>query len=210
MSDPTLILYAHPLSGHSHRARLMLSLLGTPHEIRLVDLRAGAQKAPDFVALNPFGTVPVLVHGDTVVSDSAAILVYLALTFDAGRTWLPAAPAHAADVQRWLSVAQGPLYRGPHLARLEALFGFGIDGAAARRAADDLLTVLDAHLDGRAWLCGEGPTIADVANYGYVAMAPQGGVDLEPYPHVKSWLARIEGLDRFTPVAGPSTGAEAN
>lgn len=71
-------LYHHPLSGHAHQARLFLSLLGVPHEAVEVDLKAGAHKRPEFLALNPFGQIPVLDDEGAVVSDSNAILVYLA------------------------------------------------------------------------------------------------------------------------------------
>jgi glutathione S-transferase len=90
-------LYHFPLSGHAHRARLFLSLIGATAEIEDVDLGAGAHKQPDFLALNRFGQVPVLVDGDAVIADSNAILVYLAKTF--GRSdWLPEGPATAAEV----------------------------------------------------------------------------------------------------------------
>ncbi len=71
-------LYYHPLSGHAHRAHLFLSLIGVAHELVPVDLAAGAHKAPDFLKLNRFGQVPVLDDDGTIVSDSNAILVYLA------------------------------------------------------------------------------------------------------------------------------------
>ena len=71
-------LYHHPLSGHSHRARLFLSLLGLPHELVEVDLKSGAHKKTEFLKLNPFGQVPVLEDNDVVIADSNAILVYLA------------------------------------------------------------------------------------------------------------------------------------
>ena len=71
-------LYHFPLSGHAHRAHLFVSLLGLPHELIEVDLASGAHKKPEFLALNPFGQVPVLDDDGTVISDSNAILVYLA------------------------------------------------------------------------------------------------------------------------------------
>ena len=76
-----------PLSGHAHRAVLFASLLGLKPELVEVDLAAGAHKQPEFLALNPFGQVPVLEDDGVVVADSNAILVYLAKK--AGRTdWL--------------------------------------------------------------------------------------------------------------------------
>lgn len=109
---PSPKLYWHALSGHSHRAQLFASLIGVEVELVEVDLAKRAQKAPDFLELNPFGQVPVLVDGDTVVPDSNAILVYLAKKH--GKTdWLPEDAKGAAAVQRWLSVAAGQIASGP-------------------------------------------------------------------------------------------------
>jgi len=105
-------LYNFPKSGHAHRIELMLSLLNLPTELVFVDLAKGEHKQPAFLALNPFGQVPVIDDNGTVIADSNAILVYLAKKYDNG-TWLPEEPEAAARVQRWLSVAAGPLAFGP-------------------------------------------------------------------------------------------------
>lgn len=91
MSNP-IKLYNFPKSGHAHRIELMLSLLNLPTELVFVDLAKGAHKQPDFLALNPFGQVPVIDDNGTVIADSNAILVYLAKKYDNG-TWLPEEPA---------------------------------------------------------------------------------------------------------------------
>src|SRR5262245_23259369 len=95
-------LYAHPLSGHSHRVTLFLSLLNLPFEGINLDLAARAQKAPAFLAKNPFGQVPVLEDGEVTLFDSNAILVYLASRYDNSNRWLPRDPLGAARVQQWL------------------------------------------------------------------------------------------------------------
>src|SRR4051794_26459122 len=82
-------LYQHPVSGHAHRVELFLSLLGLPFEKINVDLFKGEQKAPAFVAKNPFGQVPVIEDGDVTLADSNAILVYLARRYDTSGRWLP-------------------------------------------------------------------------------------------------------------------------
>lgn len=192
----TIRLHHFPLSGHAHRARLMLSLLGLPHEVVDVDLRAGAQKAPGFLALNAFGQVPVLEDGDAVVADSTAILVYLAARYDETGRWLPREPLAMAQVQRWLAVAAGPLAQGPAAARVEAVFGRPRDPKRLQAAAA-LFAVIEQHLEGRDWLVGDGPTIADVALYTYTSHAPEGGVSLAPYPRLRAWLARTEALPGF-------------
>ncbi|MCP1972731.1 glutathione S-transferase family protein [Bradyrhizobium elkanii] len=201
-------LYHFALSGHAHRARLFLSLLGIPHELVDVDLKSAAQKRPEFLALNPFGQVPVLDDDGTIISDSNAILVYLATKLD--RTdWLPQDAKGAAAVQRWLSVAAGDLAFGPAAARLITVFGakHNPDDVIAR--AHVLLKRLEAHLAGRDWLVGAAPTIADVALYSYLSSAPEGNVDLSAYARVTAWLRRIETLPGFVAFARTPVGLAA-
>jgi glutathione S-transferase len=204
----TLKLYHHPMSGHSHRVHLALSLLGLPYELITVDLMKAAQKQPEFLALNPFGQVPVLDDNGTVIADSNAILVYLARRYG-GHSWLPADPAGEAAVQRWLSVAAGQIAFGPAAARLITVFGgkHNADEVIARSHA--LLKVMDAQLHRTPFLVGGLPTIADVAGYTYIAHAPEGNVALTDYPHVRAWLARIEALPGFVPMQKTRAGLAA-
>ena len=192
-----LRLYSYVLSGHGHRVELFLSLLGLPFVRIEVDLRAGEQRLPAFRALNPFGQVPVLVAGPDVICDSNAILVYLARRYDPGGSWFPVEPLAMAEVQRWLSVAAGPLVQGPAVARRNAVFATGLDSSAAIAASHRLLSVVEEVLGQRAFLAGDAPTLADIANATYIAHAPEGGVSLEAYPQVRAWLARIEALPGF-------------
>lgn len=198
MSNP-IKLYNFPKSGHAHRIELMLSLLNLPTELVFVDLAKGAHKQPDFLALNPFGQVPVIDDNGTVIADSNAILVYLAKKYDNG-AWLPEEPAAAARVQRWLSVAAGPLAFGPAAARLVTVFGASFNADEVISRAHTLLKVIDAELAKTPFLAGSTPTIADIANYSYIAHAPEGNVSLEPYANVRNWLARIEALPHFVPM----------
>ena len=201
-------IHHHPLSGHSHRVVLFASLLGVPHELAEVDLMAGAHKKPEFLALNPFGQVPVLEDGGVVVSDSNAILVYLARK--AGRDdWLPTDAASAAAVQRWLSVAAGDLAYGPAAARLITVFGANYNADEVITRAHALLARLESHLAGRDWLAADRPTIADVALYSYLARAPEGNVDLSGYPAVGRFLRRIEALPGFVPFVQTPVGLAA-
>jgi glutathione S-transferase len=194
-------LYRHVLSGHAHRVELFLSLLGLPHELIDVDMVRGAHKAPDFIARNnPFGQVPVIEDGDVTLADSNAILVYLATRYDPDGRWLPRDAAGAARVQQWLSVAAGQLAYGPSLARFITLFGARLDLDRAQAISRHLFDVLDKELAARPYLAGDAPTIADVALYTYTAHAPEGGVPLDPYGHVRAWLRRIEALPGFVPM----------
>jgi glutathione S-transferase len=201
-------LYYHPLSGHAHRARLFLSLIGAPHELVEVDLMAGAHKIPAFLRLNRFGQVPVLDDGGTVIGDSNAILVYAAKKF--GKTdWLPEAPQAAAAVQRWLSVAAGQIAFGPAAARLITLFGAKFNAEDVIGRAHAVLKVIDKELANRKWIAADNPTIADVALYSYIARAPEGNVDLSAYRNVNAWLGRIEALPGFVAFQESPVGLAA-
>ena len=202
----TLKLYHHPLSGHSHRVHLALSLLGLPYDRIAVDLKKAAHKRPEFLALNPFGQVPVLDDGGTIVFDSNAILVYLATTYDADRRWLPLDTKQQAAVQAWLSVAAGLIAFGPAAARLITVFGAKYNPEDVIGRAHQLLKVMESQLATRVWLAGANATIADIAAYSYVSAAPEGNVDLSGYPHVRAWLARIEALPGFVPFQRTAVG----
>ena len=202
-------LHRHPLSGHSHRAQLALSLLGLGHELVDVDLMKGEHKAPGFIELSPFGQVPVLNDNGTIVFDSNAILVYLATKYDADRRWLPRDPKGQADVQAWLSVAAGQIAFGPAAARLITVFGAKINPEDVIGRAHALLKVVEGQLATRAFLVGNTATLADIAGYSYISAAPEGNVDLSAYAHVRSWLARVEALPGFVAFRKTAVGLAA-
>lgn len=198
-------LYDFPLSGHAHRVRLMLSLLGLEHELIHVDLANGEQRKDDFLALNPFGVVPVLVDGDVVLRESTAILVYLASRY--APDWLPTEPAQLAQVQAWLATANKDVVTGPGAARLVTVFGANFDQPALIEKSHALLAIIDKHLADRDWLAVERVSVADIAAYSYIAHAPEGHVSLDAYANVRRWLAAIEALPGF--VGMPKTDVAA-
>jgi glutathione S-transferase len=189
-------LYNFPRSGHAHRVQLMLSLLQLPTELILVDLPKGAHKQPDYLAINPFGQVPAIDDQGVVLADSNAILVYLAHKYGNGR-WLPTDPVGAARVQRWLSVAAGPIAYSVARARLITVFGASYNAEEVIANAHAVLKVIDQELAATQYLVGNEPTIADVAAYSYIAHAPEGNVSLDDYANIRAWLARIEALPGF-------------
>jgi glutathione S-transferase len=176
-----------------------------------LNMAAGDNRTPAHLALNPFGEVPVIEDGDVVLSDSNAILVYLARKYG-DPSWLPQDPLGAAAVQRWLSLAAGKIAYGPCAARLVTLFGAPHHLETAQKIASGLFRVLDAELSDKRFAAGETPTIADIAAHSYIAHAPEGGVSLEPYPHIRAWLKRVEALPRFLPMPASKAGllAEAS
>lgn len=190
-------LYRNPKSGHCHRVELMLSLLDLPYETIDLDMANGAHKAPEYLKISPFGLVPAIDDGGYTLADSNAILVYLVQTYGQGTDWMPTDPKQAAEVQRWLTIAADDIRFGPAAARLVKVFGAPLDHAGAVSKAHNLFKIMEAHLADRTWLATQTPTVADVAGYSYIAHAPEGGVDLAPYPNLRAWLDRVEALPKF-------------
>lgn len=194
-----IMLYVFKPSGNSQKVRLALGLLGLEHEE--VVLSGGAHKQPPFTDLNPLGQVPVLVDEATVVRDSQAILVYLAAAYAPG-DWDGRDPAERGHIAQWLSLASHEIAVGPNRLRLAALFGATVDRPAADSATGRVLGLVEAHLDSRDWLEGGRLTIADLACAPYLALAHQGGVDLEPFSRVRAWTERIAALPGFPAMEG--------
>ncbi|MEM9279328.1 MAG: glutathione S-transferase family protein [Pseudomonadota bacterium] len=199
-------LYFNPLSGHAHRPWAMLKLLGIEFEEIFVDFFKGEHKAPEYLKLNPLGQVPVLIDGDSVIRDSTAALVYLALKYDPERQWLPADPLAAANVQKWLATSTRDIWEGPGMARMIKIFNASQDHEAVVAKTDKLFNALfEPHLGEHDWLVGDRPTIADVSNYGYIAAVTEGEVDLSAYHNTSRWIERLEAYPGFTkmPAAAP-------
>ncbi|MDJ0733527.1 MAG: glutathione S-transferase [Nostocaceae cyanobacterium] len=197
-----ITLYGHEMSGNSYKVRLLLELLNLEYEWVKVDLMQGEHKSPEYLALNPFGQVPLLVDGDIKLADAQAILVYLARQYG-GDTWLPLDPLSLAQVMRWLSTTAGEVRQGPENARLYHLFGASsINIERAYQKSEHILTQFNQHLSTRTWLEFEHPTIADIAVFPYVALAGDGKIDLNPYPNVITWINRVKQLPSYIPMTG--------
>jgi glutathione S-transferase len=195
-------LYGHELSGNSYKVRLLLELLGLDYEWVKVDLLKGEQKAPNYLVLNPFGQVPALIDGALKLADAQAMLVYLARQYG-GEQWLPLDAVSLAQVVRWLSTTAGEIRQGPEFARRYYLFNatyVNIDHA--QQKSEFILSQLDQHLSTGNWLECDRPTIADIAVYPYVALAPDGKIDLTPYPNVLAWIKRIKRIPGYRPMVG--------
>ncbi len=198
-------LYDWPLSGNAYKIRLFLSLLGIEHEKVPIDLRSGESRKPEFLIKNPRGQIPVLEDNGTVVWDSQAILVYLARRYG-GETWLPLDPVPMAQVAQWLAVSENELLFGLARARAVKRFGRDFDLKACQDYGKSGLNVLDAHLKSEDWLVGAQPTIADIACYPYVALAPEGEVPLGDWPNVIGWIRRVQGLPGYVGMEGITEG----
>ena len=178
-------------SGNCYKVRLLLALLGREYERVPVDIFAGDTLSDEFAALNAVRETPVLeLESGAAIAQSGAILWYLA----EGTPYLPADALDRALVLQWLSFEQERVMGGIGGPRFRRLTGRPqIEGRLEIGAG--ALELLDAHLAQREWLVGDGPTIADVAVYGYAHVAHEAG--LAPGTHVHAWFERIRALPGF-------------
>jgi len=202
-------LYDYHLSADAYKVRLLLGFLGLTWETREVEFYPRREHRSDwFLRINPRGELPVLADAGTIVDDSGEILLHLARTYDAARTWYPADATAVGEISMWLSFADA-LTQTASAARLhDGFFYHHIDVAACRAGGHDLLRVLDEHLwfgdeAGRSWICaGDAPTIADIACFPDVMLAEEGGISLRHYPAIRRWTDRIKRLPGFVLMPG--------
>ncbi|TGQ05738.1 glutathione S-transferase family protein [Mesorhizobium sp. M2E.F.Ca.ET.219.01.1.1] len=199
-------LYDYVLSPSCYKVRLMAALTGVALDIRPVDFHPGAEhRGPELLALNPAGSIPILEDGDLVLTESSAMLVYLAAT--AAPQWLGNdAAGQAASVQQWLSFSHR-LTASLGAARLHEMLLRPGDIDALRRQGTAALRELEAGLveqriRGQRFLASDRPTVADIACFPYVALAPDGGVSLDPYPAIRLWSRAIRAIDGFIEMPG--------
>jgi glutathione S-transferase len=199
-------LYDYILSPSCYKVRLMAALTGVELELRPVDFHPGAEhRGPELLALNPAGSIPILEDGDLLLTESSAILVYLAA--QAAPEWLAGSkPEEAAQVQQWLSFS-GRLTASLGGARLHEMLLRPGDIAALQAQGIAALRELEAGLfeqaqRGKRFLAADRPTVADIACFPYVALAPDGGVSLDPYPTIRLWSRAIRALEGFIEMPG--------
>ena len=195
-------LYDAPVSGNCYKARLMLALLGLDYESVPVNLAAGEQRSPEYLAVNPLGKIPGLDDGGYVVRDSQAILVYLARRTDSSGRWLPADAAGLGEVMQWLSFSANEMLHGPAFSRAMIKFKREGDLELAQQRARDALAILEGRLADHEWLARDHASVADVACYPYAGLAWEGEVSLDPYPAVRGWLKRVEALSGYVGMEG--------
>lgn len=158
MSTDTLTLYYSPRSRAS-TARALLDELGAPHELAVLNMRARAQKSPEYLAINPLGKVPALTHGDAVLTESVAIALYLGDLFPAaGLTPMPGDPRRGAYL-RWMVF---------YAASFEPALSDRMCGhvppanESAYGTFDQVIEVLADQLARAPYILGEKITVADI------------------------------------------------
>jgi glutathione S-transferase len=197
-----VILYDYLDSGNGYKVRLLLAQLGRSYRWVELDIMTGATRTPDFLARNPNGRIPALELDDgACLAESNAILWYLG----DGTTFLPAEPLARAQVLQWMFFEQ--YSHEPYVATPRFILKH-LPADSPRRSelpqrlnqGRAALGVMETHLKGRRYLVAERYSIADIALYAYTHVAHEAQLDLEPYPNVRSWLARVAGQPRHVPI----------
>lgn len=201
-------LYNYVLSGNCYKVRLMAALLNIEYTTIGVDFHPGGEhKTEPMLALNPAGTLPILTSGDLILTETPAILTWLAAKYDSGGTWWPASdPDAVAQVQQWLAFSSR-LSATLGEARMHTMLNRPLDIDAALKGAKSALRELEARMaerivQGSTWLVGDGPTIADIACFPYVALSPDAGVEHDTFPAIRTWLYAIRSLPGFLTMPG--------
>jgi glutathione S-transferase len=203
-----LVLYASPLSSATPVMHA-LTELDVPHELVHLDLTAGDQRKPEFLALNPGGRVPTLVVDGKPMFEALAILQWLGDRFGVQRGKWPAADTRehleALSWSTWSYVTfGGTLQRFIH-ATSERLPAEGHSEAQAKLAADELqsyLALLEARLDGRRHLLGDDFSLLDLIVGGVVTYATMCGMPTDDHPRVAAWVDRFKARDAYGKVWG--------
>ncbi|GAB4360064.1 MAG: glutathione S-transferase [Gammaproteobacteria bacterium] len=195
MSQFTLYCFAQ--SGNAYKAALMLNLCGADWRAEFVDFFHGATEAPAFKAMNEMGEVPVLRHGDIVLSQSGGILDYLASHFER-YGWND--ESERREILRWLLFDNHKLTG--YIATLRYLMQFAASPEPAvvaflEKRSRGALQVLDGHLADRDYVVGGRLTIADLSLCGYLFWPDEFGVDWSEYPAIARWLERIRACPEW-------------
>ena len=196
MAEFTLHCFAQ--SGNAYKPALMLQLCNADWAPCFVDFFNGATRTAEYRAKNVMGEVPLLEHAGKAISQSGAILDYLAAHF---RRFGWNSEDERREVLRWLLFDNHKFTSYTATLRYLNQFAPNPDpGARAmfRQRAEAAWSVLDAHLRDREWVIGHSPTIADISLCGYVFWPEEIGVDWADYPGIERWIARIAALPGWT------------
>jgi glutathione S-transferase len=201
-------LYNYVLSGNCYKVRLLASLLDLSYDSVSINFYPGEEhKSLDMLALNPAGTIPVLKADDLILTESQAMLAWLAKSFDASGQWWPTEDIMTmTGIMQWLAFSSR-LSSTVGEARLHTMLKLETDLPVALASATIALRELEAHLferslDHKTWLVGDRPTIADIACFPYVALSPDAGIEHDAYPSIRAWLYAIKSLDGFVAMPG--------
>lgn len=198
----SLIFYYAPMST-AVTVHWSLEELGIPYEKVKLSLKEGDTRKPEFLALNPNGKVPVIVHDGVAIFESAAIQGYLGETFGAAKKLFPEAGPKRGVAFSWLAWANVTL-GGAHLAyQLNTVDSIPADRRNAKAgevALEELhknLAIADAALEGKEWFLGDTFSLVDVHLASFIGYVGMCGVDTRRYGRLSAWLTKCQARPAF-------------
>jgi len=198
-----VLLYDSPVSGNCYKVRLLLAHLGVPYERRLVDVVDRSNRPELLGGLNPALRVPTLVLDDgRPLGESGAILWY----FGEGTRFVPDDAYERAKVLQWMFFEQYDHEPAIAVVRFWLMYSGRAETFADRleertAAGYRALEAMERHLaDGREWLVGGAMSLADITLYAYTHVAEEGGFELERFPSIRGWLARVAAVPGHVPI----------
>lgn len=194
-------LYDFELSGSCYKLRMLMNILGVKYEAVNVDFINKEHKNDKYLALNPFGEIPIFEDGNLRLRDAQAIMVYLAKKYDKTNKWYPDDAESMGRINQWLSTGGGEVMNAAG-ARLVKILNYPLDIDKLHAGAARVFKIMDTHLAKREWLELGHPTIGDLACFPYTAMAGEGGIDLSVYPNILKWMERMKRIPGFIPMPG--------
>ncbi|WP_024506347.1 glutathione S-transferase family protein [Bradyrhizobium sp. ARR65] len=200
-------LYDFELDENCYKVRLLLSVLAVPYRKMAVNMIPGGEHLePPLLALNPRGSLPILLDGELVLSEAEPIMIYLARAYDAADKWLPSDANGLAMVAMWLQFASRDLHAAWR-ARRHAMFDASGDEQALHHAARRAFRLMDDHMTARefddaAWFVGTAPSLADLALFPAIALSRDFAVEHETYPALRRWMRRVRAIPGFITMPG--------
>jgi glutathione S-transferase len=198
-------IYGMSSSGNCYKVRLLSEQLQLQYEWIELDVRTGVTRQPDFLRKNPNGRVPTLEYeAGRYLVESDAILVYLA---EGSRFW-PQHRLERAQALQWMFFEQ--YSHEPYIAVARFICSM-LPAQHVRRSelpglhqrGYQALAVMEQHLAHGRFFVGDAYSIADIALYAYTHAAGDGGFDLQRFPAVRAWIARVESQPGFVPMPAP-------
>jgi glutathione S-transferase len=188
MMTDELVFYTHPMS-RGRIVRWMLEEVGRPYRTELLDF-ATTMKAPAYLAINPMGKVPAIRHGETVVTEAAAICAYLADAFPEAGLAPPPGDQRRGAYYRWLFFAAGPLEAAASNKALGFVVPEGRQSMMGYGRYDKVMSTIEAALAGSEYLAGNSFTAADLYLGSHLGFGMQFGT-IEKRPAFEHYVHRL-------------------
>jgi glutathione S-transferase len=202
-----LTFYDYEMDENCYRVRLLLGMLGLEWTTVVVNMIPTEEhKTPEMLAINPSGSMPLLIDNGLHLTGTGAILLYLAKLHDPSGNLLPSEPQSFGNIIKWIGFYETALQPAFEF-RLASLFGTSGDQTSLKVAARRAFRLMDDHMtarqiDGQEFFVTEHATLADIALFPTFALSRDYEIDHDAYPALRRWIRRVRTLKGFRSMPG--------